>query len=99
MERIQAAPPTGTPIRVNFVYADDTVVFDAFEFLTQTRWSFLHNSYEDACKHAESLGLADGRMRNFPLGPMNPYFSFDVGVIQPKQTFQGFFQTKLGVFQ
>jgi hypothetical protein len=65
MERVQAAPPNG-----NLVYADDTVVFDAFESISQTRWSFLNNNYADACQHVENLGLAYGRMRDFPLGPM-----------------------------
>ncbi len=99
MDRAHAAPPTGTPIWVHLAYCNDCVLFDALELRTDTRWSFLHDTYADAYGHAERLGLASGRMRDFPLGPTNPYFWFDRLVFQPKETFRGFFQTKLGTFQ
>ena len=96
---IQPAPPTGTPIWVHFTYCDDCVLLDAFELATDTRWSFLHENYADACQHAERLGLASGRMREFQLGPMNPYFWFNISVGRPGETFKEFFQTKPGHYQ
>jgi hypothetical protein len=46
--------PVGTPIWIHLTfcndpyYCDDFVLLDAFDLKTDTRWSFLHDSYADA---------------------------------------------------
>ena len=99
IESMEPTPSPGTPIWVHLTYCDDCVLLDAFELKSDTRWSFLHGNYADACWHAERLGLANGRMRNIHLGPMNPYFWFEILVNRPGETFKEFFQTKPGPYQ
>lgn len=96
MDRVQPMPTTGIAVRVNITYSDGAVLFDAFDQCSATRWSVLHDSYEAVCVHAESLGITNGRMSDVPLGPLHPCLSFDTWITQPKETFKGFYQTKLG---
>jgi hypothetical protein len=99
-DRLQSVPPTGMQIRVNLTHTDAGVLFDAFDMIAApTRWSVLHNNYADACDHAESLGLGHHRMRDYHLGPAHPCFSYDTVVLQPKETFRGFFHTHIGACQ
>lgn len=91
---IQPAPPTGTQIRVNLVHCDDFILLDAFDQNAQVHWALLCASQADACDHAEAIGLTNAHMRNFPLSPMTPVFSFDWWLSSPKKTFRGFVMMK-----
>jgi hypothetical protein len=87
-------------MRVQLTYCDDVFLLEVVDLhFSQTRWSWLAASYTEAVGRAEKSGLQNGRMRDFPLGPMNPYFSFDTLVSEPKEAFRGFVQSRLGFFQ
>jgi hypothetical protein len=98
------APPEATKIFVQLTHCEDLydgiyhVCIDVFDLQTDTRWSFLHYDYADACQHAERLGFASGRMRNGTLDLMNPYLWFDTLVLRSGETFKEFFQTKMSPF-
>ena len=94
MTGITPAPPTGTQIRLNLVHCENLIMLDAFDQSAQLHWAFFYESQTEACDHAESIGLTNAHMRNFPLSLANPVFSFDWWLHSPKKTFRGFFLAK-----